>query len=104
VNAQSKKTKGSFKCASPEEAYKAAKRRIVNNALRREQSSLDLSNFGLTELPIEIGQLNLLQDLNISNNQLVNFPPEFGGMSALRTVNASVNILVMQLSEMLSLQ
>jgi Leucine-rich repeat (LRR) protein len=82
-----------FKYASPDDAYKAARRRIINNALRRKQSSLDLSNFGLADLPVEIGQLRSLRDLDISNNQLANLPPQIGELTGLRKLNARVNKL-----------
>jgi hypothetical protein len=76
-----------FKFSSPEAAFKAARRRIVNNALRREQRSLDLSHFGLVDLSPEIGQLKSLRTLNISNNQIVSLPAEIGGLSAIATAN-----------------
>lgn len=81
----------SFKYASPSEAYRAARRRIVNNALRRKQTSLDLSNFGLVELPKEIGQLSSLKNLDISKNQLTALPAEIGDMQNLQRLYAQVN-------------
>jgi Leucine-rich repeat (LRR) protein len=70
----------------PDEAYKLARRRIVNNALRRGQFSLDLSRKGLTELPSEIGKLRGLYELNLSNNQLTRLPPELFELSSLRNL------------------
>ncbi len=84
----------SFKFADPNAAYKAARRRIVNNALRRQQSRLDLSNFGLVELPPELGRLKSLSFLDISNNQLMKLPPELGDATALQTLRADRNKLV----------
>jgi Leucine-rich repeat (LRR) protein len=94
MSADSEKPTISFKFGSPDEAYRAARRRIVNNALRRKQRSLDLSNFGLAELPAEIGLLHFLQELNISNNQLVNLPFEIGNLKSLAKLDARVNKLV----------
>lgn len=55
-----------FKFEDPEEAFKQARRRITNNALRRQQRSLDLSDYGFAELPSEIGMLSSLTHLNLS--------------------------------------
>lgn len=82
-----------FKFGSSKEAYSAAKRRIINNALRRRQSSLDLSNFGLMELPPEIGQLRSLRKLDVSHNQLATLPSEIGDLAALTELDASANKL-----------
>ncbi|WP_084251753.1 leucine-rich repeat domain-containing protein [Bradyrhizobium sp. AT1] len=94
MNAQSAKAALPYKFSSPTEAYKVARRRITNNALRRKQASIDLSNFGLTELPPEIGQLTSLHKLDISNNQLTMLPPELGKLASLWNLDASVNKLV----------
>jgi len=82
-----------FKFASPFEAYKSARRRILNNALRRGQISLDLSLFGLTELPPEIGKLKGLRTLNLSNNQLSTLPREIGQMEGLSVLEVKANKL-----------
>jgi Leucine-rich repeat (LRR) protein len=64
-----------------EESYHLARRRIVNNALRRRQKSLDLRNKSLAALPPEIGQLTELRVLLLSGNQLTALPPEIGQLS-----------------------
>ena len=53
-----------------DDAYRLARRRIVNNALRRGQRSLDLSDKGLSELPPEIGLLPELQRLSLVETKL----------------------------------
>jgi Leucine-rich repeat (LRR) protein len=80
VREKAAKQTEAFKYSRPDEAYRAARRRIVNNALRRKQLTLDLSNFGLVDLPAEIEQLTSLRSLNISNNQLTQLPSEIGGL------------------------
>jgi Leucine-rich repeat (LRR) protein len=72
-------------------AFRIAKRRIVNNALRRGQKSLDLSNFGLSELPPEIGQLKELQHLFLNGNKLTKIPDFIGGLSSLTRLYLSHN-------------
>jgi Leucine-rich repeat (LRR) protein len=71
-----------------EDAYKLARRRILNNALRRQQRSLDLSRKDLLALPPEIGQLVELQSLNLSGNKLTSLPLEIGQLVVLQVANA----------------
>src|SRR5882757_641131 len=82
-----------YKFGDPATAYKLARRRITNNAFRRQQKSLDLSGFGLVEVPPEIGMLSALTDLNLSNNRLGRLPPEIGNLINLRTIYLARNTL-----------
>lgn len=75
------------KFGTPEKAYKAARRAIINNALRRRQKSLDLSGYGLNRLPPEIGRLTALQHLLLNDNQLSMLPPEIGQLAALELLS-----------------
>jgi Leucine-rich repeat (LRR) protein len=76
-----------------EDAYESARRSIVNNALRRQQKSLDLSNKKLTALPPEIGQLTGPRHLDLKGNQLTALPPEIGQLTALQRLNLNANQL-----------
>lgn len=42
----------------------------IRHAKRGNEKSLDLSNLGLSEIPVEIQQLSLLESVNVSNNRL----------------------------------
>lgn len=42
----------------------------IRHAKRGNEKSLDLSGMGMSELPIDITQLTMLEVLNISNNKL----------------------------------
>ena len=42
----------------------------IRHAKRGNERTIDLSNMGLTEIPIDIVQLSLLETLNISNNKI----------------------------------
>jgi hypothetical protein len=79
-----------------DEAFRLARRRIINNALRRGQKSLSLSNKGLTELPPEIGQLTELRSLYLNNNQLTRLPSELFMLPNLRRLSLRNN----QISEL----
>jgi Leucine-rich repeat (LRR) protein len=68
-----------------EDAYKAARRSIINNALRQSRQ--------LTAVPPEIGQLTALRSLSLSGNQLTALPPEIGRLTALRSLDLHVNRL-----------
>lgn len=44
----------------------------IRHAKRGNEKSLDLSNMGLSEVPIDITQLTMLESINLSNNKLLN--------------------------------
>ena len=44
----------------------------IRHAKRGNEKALDLSGYGMTELPPEITQLTMLESLNISGNKLGN--------------------------------
>jgi len=44
----------------------------IRHAKRGNERTLDLSNMGISELPADITQLTMLENLNISNNKLNN--------------------------------
>jgi Leucine-rich repeat (LRR) protein len=76
-----------------DKAVGLARRRILNNAVRRRQASLDLSSKQLTVLPSEIGLPRQLGVLNVSRNQLTALPPEIGQLIALRHLYVQDNQL-----------
>lgn len=76
----------------PDNAYRLARRRI-DNAARRNQTSLDLHGKNLTELPPAIGQLTALKTLDLSGNKLAVLPPEIGQLSSLTEIDLSDNFI-----------
>ena len=44
----------------------------IRHAKRGNERTIDLSNMGLIELPIDINQLTNLESINISGNRLTN--------------------------------
>lgn len=44
----------------------------IRHAKRGNERNLDLSGMGMSELPADITQLTMLENLNISNNKLNN--------------------------------
>jgi len=42
----------------------------IRQAKRGKERNLDLSGMGLSEIPIDITQLTMLETLNVSNNKL----------------------------------
>lgn len=83
----------SFKTDDPAQAFRLAKRRIMNNALRRKQKSIDLSLFGLIEVPSEIGMLSELHTLVLSRNRITRLPREIGNLKKLERIYLSNNML-----------
>jgi Leucine-rich repeat (LRR) protein len=62
----------------------------IRHAKRGNERSLDLSGLGMTELPVDITQLTMLETLNISNNKLTSLK-RIEALPNLREVNASNN-------------
>lgn len=54
---------------------------------------LDLESAGIKSLPKEIGKLTNLQELNLLDNNLVSLPSEIGKLSSLEYLNLSFNPL-----------
>ena len=62
----------------------------IRHAKRGNERSLDLSGMGLSELPIDITQLTMLESINLSNNKLTNLK-RIEQLPNLREINASNN-------------
>ncbi|MEO1396580.1 MAG: COR domain-containing protein [Cyanobacteria bacterium J06634_5] len=65
----------------------------LEKARREKVSELDLSDKGLTELPVELFQLQNLTQLDLSSNQLTSVPKELGQLQNLIQLNLSSNQL-----------
>jgi hypothetical protein len=72
--------------------YETALQRIEEARLSGA-TGLELIEFGLTELPPEIGQLTNLQWLLLSENQLRDLPSEFVALQNLEVLHISFNSL-----------
>lgn len=44
----------------------------IRNAKRGNEKTLDLSGMGMSEVPVDITQLTMLESINLSNNKLLN--------------------------------
>jgi Leucine-rich repeat (LRR) protein len=62
----------------------------IRHAKRGNEKSLDLSGFGMIELPADILQLTMLEVLNISNNKLTSLR-KVESLPNLRVIDASNN-------------
>ena len=65
----------------------------LNNLEQLEETELNLSNRGLTDLNIQIFNFTLLEDLDLSNNQLTSLPTEIGNLGELVNLYLSNNQL-----------
>lgn len=62
----------------------------IRHAKRGNERTLDLSNFGISELPVDLTQLTMLEEINVSNNKLTNLK-RIESLPNLRLVDASNN-------------
>lgn len=62
----------------------------IRHAKRGNEKTLDLSGMGMSELPIDITQLTMLESLNISNNKLSSLR-RCEQLPNLRVINAQNN-------------
>jgi len=67
--------------------------KIIKQAAQDKATELNLSDEGITSLPIEIGQLTNLTELYLDNNQLTSIPPELGKLTELKTLRLQSNQL-----------
>ena len=77
----------------------------IRHAKRGNQRELDLSNMGLTELPVDVTQLTMLEVINLSNNKLSNLK-RVEQLPNLREINASnnqINFLHQEMVDMYSI-
>lgn len=75
----------------------------ITQAAKRKLTRLDLSGYGLTAIPSEIGQLTSLVDLDLRNNALTSLPPEIGRLKALESLRLENNQLTAVPPELLDL-
>ena len=65
--------------------YEIALQRI-EEARASGVSVVNLAYLDLTELPLELWQLDYIQQLNLNSNQLTTLPPEIGQLTQLQTL------------------
>ena len=68
--------------------------KAIENALRRETDELDLTGYGLRELPPSIGKLRKLRKLRLARNFLTALPGEVGLLEALEVLEVQANQLM----------
>lgn len=64
----------------------------IRHAKRANEKSLDLSGMEMSELPVDLLQLTMLESINLSNNKLVSLR-KIESLPNLREVNASNNLI-----------
>ena len=64
-----------------------------------EKNFLDLSHYGLTQLPLEVTELKNLTKLSLSQNRLTQLPPDIGKLENLTELDLSYNRLAQLPSE-----
>jgi len=62
----------------------------IRHAKRGNERSLDLSGMGLSEIPVDITQLTMLEIINVSNNKLTSLR-RVEQLPNLREINAANN-------------
>lgn len=74
----------------------------IRHAKRGNEKSLDLSGFGMSELPVDILQLTMLEILIVKDNKLTNLR-KVESLPNLRVIDASNNNITSLHSEMLDM-
>ena len=78
----------------------------IRHAKRGNEKTLDLSGMGLSDIPIDITQLTMLESINVSNNKLQNLK-RIEQLPNLREINASnnqINSLHQEMLDMFSIE
>ena len=74
----------------------------IRHAKRGNERTLDLSNMGLSDLPVDITQLTMLEQINLSNNKLNNLK-RIEQLPNLKKIDASNNQISALHQEMLDM-
>ena len=74
----------------------------IRHAKRGNERTLDLSGMGITELPVEITQLTMLESLNLTNNKLQHLK-RIEQLPNLKEVDASNNSIISLHKEMMDM-
>lgn len=74
-----------------DEAYLLARRRILNNVVRRRQKSFSFNGEGLTEIPDEIALCSTLRELSLMGNRLTEIPSSIGALKQLEILRLTGN-------------
>ncbi len=64
----------------------------IRHAKRGNQKSLDLSGLGLSDIPVDVTQLTMLESIDVSNNKLINLK-RIEQLPNLREINAANNLI-----------
>jgi len=74
----------------------------IRHAKRGNERTLDLSGMGLSDIPIDITQLTMLETLNVSNNKLTNLRrvEQLPNLREIIANNNQINTLHSELQDM----
>lgn len=78
----------------------------IRHAKRGNERSLDLSNCGLLDIPVELTQLTMLESVNLENNKLTNLKrvEQLPNLREIKAANNNINTLHQELLDMYSLE
>ena len=78
----------------------------IRHAKRGNERTLDLSGLGLSELPVEITQLTMLESINIENNKLTNLKriEQLPNLREIKAANNMITSLHQELLDMFSIE
>lgn len=78
----------------------------IRHAKRGNERTLDLSGLGLSELPVEITQLTMLESINLENNKLTHLKriEQLPNLREIKAANNQISSLHKEMLDMFSIE
>lgn len=77
----------------------------IRHAKRGNEKTLDLSGCGLSDIPVELTQLTMLESVNLENNKLTNLRriEQLPNLREIKAANNNINALHQEMLDMFSI-
>ena len=77
----------------------------IRHAKRGNEKHLDLSGCGLSDIPVELTQLTMLESVNLENNKLTNLRriEQLPNLREIKAANNNINALHQEIMDMFSI-
>ena len=77
----------------------------IRHAKRGNEKTLDLSGCGLSDIPVELTQLTMLESVDLENNKLTNLRriEQLPNLREIKAANNNINALHQEMLDMFSI-
>jgi Leucine-rich repeat (LRR) protein len=78
----------------------------IRHAKRGNETKIDLSGLGISEIPVQLTQLTMLESINLENNKLTNLKriEQLPNLREIKASNNEINSLHVEMLDMFSIE